>query len=104
MNKRTKVFIVISASIATSLAFAVPWLLMHMRYEYYSKNEADGFRKKYGYNMSALSGEKLAEASEASEASERNIAITICLNRYRRESLPFATALTDCKQEVLLEQ
>ena len=101
MNKRTKVFVVISASIATSLTFVVPWLSMHMRYEEYSKDEADGFIKKYGYDMSALSKEKLAEASEASK---RNLAITICLNRYRKENLPFATALTDCKQEVLLEQ
>ena len=101
MNKRTKVFIVIGASIATSLSFMVPWLSMHMRYEEYSKNEADSYRKKYGYDMSALSEAKLAEASEVNA---RNLAITICLGRYREENLPFATALTACKQEVLLEQ
>ena len=96
-NKKTKILIILTASIATSLAFVVPWFSNHMRYEEYHRNEENSFRKRYKINMSALNEEKL---SAALEVSEKNLAMTICLGRYRKENHPFAPALTACKQEL----
>ena len=97
---KTKIFIVICVSIAILLAFLLPWFSNHMRYEDYGKTEYENYVKAYGTNMSALSERRLAEAGEVSE---RNLAMTMCLNRYRKENHSFAPALTACKQELLFD-
>ena len=98
-NKKTKIFIILTASIATSLAFVVPWFSNHMRYEEYSKDEFRSFTKKYGTNFSALGEKKMQEGLEVSE---KNLEMTKCLNRYRNENHSFALALTACKQELFI--
>lgn len=98
-NKKTKIIIILTASIATTLMFVVPWFSNHMRYEEYSKDEARIFVKKYGTNFSGLGNEKLGEILEASE---KNLEMIKCLNRYRNEDHPFALALTACKLEPFL--
>ena len=98
-NKKTKILIILTASIATSLAFVVPWFSNHMRYEEYSKDEFRNFTKKYGTNFSALGEKKLYEVLEVSE---KNLEMTKCLNRYRKENHSFALALTACKQELFI--
>lgn len=98
-NKKTKILIVLTASIATSLAFVVPWFSNHMRYEEYSKEEERSFVRKYGTNFSGLGSEKLGEILKVSE---KNLEILKCLNRYRKENHSFALALTACKQELFI--
>lgn len=71
-----------------------------MSYENYHRSEEESYKKIYGTEMSALSDKKLAEASNANK---QNLAIIICLNRYRKENHSFAPALTACKQELLYE-
>lgn len=100
MQKKTKTLIVINISIATSLGFLLPWFANHMRYEEYNRTEEKGYKDRYGENPSALSAKRL---DEASEVSERNLAMTMCLNRYRKENHSFAPALTACKQELLYD-
>ena len=94
MNKKTKVLIVIGASIATSLAFLVPWFSIHMEYEEYSRIEKESYKKEYGDDFTLLSKEKLAEAGKVAT---KNRAMITCLNRYRKEKVSFITALTACK-------
>lgn len=98
--RKNKILIVICSALAISLAFVLPWFSNHIRYEKYSKNVEENFVKAYGTNMSALSEIRLAEAGEVSE---RNLAMTMCLNRYRKENHSFAPALTACKQELLFD-
>ena len=94
MNKKTKVLIVIGASIATSLTFLVPWFSMNMEYEEYSRIEEESYKKEYGDDFTLLGKEKLAEAGEVAT---KNLAMITCLNRYRKEKVSFITALTACK-------
>lgn len=98
-NKKIKILIILTASIATSLAFVVLWFSNHMRYEEYSKDMFRSFTKKYGTNFSALGEKKLYEAEEVIE---KNLEILKCLNRYRKENHSFALALTACKQELFI--
>ena len=100
MQKKNKILIVISASMATSLLFAVPWFANHMRYEEDHKIQENSYKERYGEVPSALSGKRL---DEASQVSKRNLAMTMCLNRYRNENLSFAPSLTACKQELLYD-
>ena len=89
---KIQIIIATGALAVISLMFVVPWFQNHMRYENYIK--------AYGTNMSALSEKRLAEAGEVNE---RNLAMTMCLNRYRKENHSFAPALTACKQELLYD-
>ena len=98
-NKKTKILIVLTASIATTLAFVVPWFSNQMRYEEYSKDEFRSFTKKYVNIFSALGEKKLEEILEVSE---KNLEMTKCLSRYRKENHSFALALTACKQELFI--
>jgi len=100
-SKKTKILIVLAASVATTLIFIVPWFSNHMRYEEYSKNEMRSFTKKYGNDFSALGEKKLYKVLEVSE---KNLAMTKCLGRYRNENHSFAPALTACKQELFYNQ
>lgn len=97
MNKKTKVLIVIGASIATSLTFLVPWFSMHMEYEEYSRIEEENYKKKYGDDFSSVSEEQLAEAGEVAT---KNLAMITCLNRFRKEKVSFITALNDCNWKI----
>ena len=98
-NKKTKILIVLTASIAISLAFVVPWFSNHMRYEEYSKEEERSFDKKYGTSFSGFGEKKLEEILEVSE---KKLEMLKCLNRYRKENHSFALALTACKQELFI--
>jgi len=97
---KIQIIIATGALAVISLVFVVPWFQNHMRYENYSKTEYENYIKAYGTDMSALSEKRLAEAGEVSE---KNLAMTMCLNRYRKENHSFAPALTACKQELLYD-
>lgn len=98
-NKKTKILIVLTASIATSLAFVVPWFSNHLRYEEYFKEEEKTYVKKYGTNNSGFSLKKLKEIVEVNG---EMLEMWKCLNRYRKENHSFALALTACKQEIFI--
>jgi hypothetical protein len=103
MNKKTKVLIVVGASIATSLAFILPFLQNKARYNAYILERGERYLKEIEVKgpRSGWSTEDLLEIG-AMGGNDTNM--ELCLNRYKDENHPFATALTACKQEVLLEQ
>jgi hypothetical protein len=100
MDKKLKILFFTGISFAASIALMVPWFENHMRYEEYGKTEENSYKDRFGTNPSALNEKKLAEVGEVGE---KNLAMTMCLNRYRKENHSFAPALTACKQELLYD-
>ena len=117
-NKKTKILIVLAASVATSLIFVVPWFSNHMRYEEYSKDEIISIKKSSellksvsGYTKSAAAdGDGRAyifmyeQEKEVRGKHEKIVEMSRCVNRYRNGNHPFALALTACKQELFYKE
>jgi hypothetical protein len=103
MNKKTKVLIFIGASIATSFAFIIPFLLNQGRYNAYLFERGEEYLKKVEGKgpPSSWSAEDLLEQGDMNI---QDYNMELCLKRYKDGNHPFATALTACKQEVLMDQ
>jgi len=115
-NKKTKILIVLAASVATSLIFVVPWFSNHMRYEEYSKDEIISIKKIRervntftGYTRSpSATGSTyfvmLDQENNERKVLEKKLEMSRCVNRYRNGNHPFAPALTACKQELFYKE
>ena len=122
-NKKTKIFIVLAASISTTLVFVVPWFSNQMRYEEYSKDETISIRKsnegvnivsKYtiearnDYSKSIDNAKTYwvmyDQEKEFRKNHEKKLEMNRCVNRYRNGNHPFALALTACKQELFYRE
>ena len=103
MNKKTKVLIFIGASIATSFAFIIPFLLNQGRYNAYLFERGEEYLKKVE-DKGPRSSWSIEDLLEMGEIGGDDTNMELCLNRYKNGNHPFATALTACKQEVLMDQ
>jgi hypothetical protein len=114
-NKKTKILIVLAASISTSLIFVVPWFLNHMRYEEYFAKEHSHSENSYKrivsleakktyasdlFERSLYEGEKEKEYIKMKKSG----AMISCVERYRNGNHPFALALTACKIELFYDK
>ena len=119
-NKKTKIFIVLAASIATTLVFVVPWFSNQMRYEEYSKDEKIIIRKSNEelnivskYPIEALNTYDadnrtywfmIEQEKEFRKEHEKKLEMSRCINRYRNGNHPFALAMTACKTELFYRE
>ena len=109
-NKKTKILIVLAASVATSFIFVVPWFLNDMRYKEYSKDEIISIKKSSelvnrlsGYTKSATADiywDMYDQERRYRKNHEKKLEMSRCVNRYRNGNHPFALALTACKKEL----
>ena len=100
-NKKTKILIVLTASIATSLAFVVPFLQNQGRYNTYILEMGEEYLKKIE-EKGPRSSWSVKDLFEIGDMGENDTDMELCLNRYKDANHSFALALTACKQELFI--
>lgn len=104
-HKKTKILIVLTASIAISLIFAVPWFLNDMKYKEYLREETLYIEDSQKIISSSVIDDEVGTGEiDEREILRKRVGMKSCLERYRDANHPFALALTACKSEVFYDE